>query len=59
VAVPDGDGWASVLAFDSGFQTLGQLVTLALDVEDKPHIAYFQATNLQPLQGRVKYLSGS
>ena len=59
VAVQDGDGWATVQAFDSGFQTLGQLVTLALDGQDNAHIAFFQATNLQPLQGRVKYLSGS
>ena len=59
LAVWDGCGWEIGTAVDAGLQTLGQLVSLKLDSEDQPHIAYFVVTNEGPLEGRVKYAKGT
>ena len=60
LAIWNGSGWDIQTVVDAGFQrTLGQLVSLALDSNDRPHIAYFQVTNKLPLQGRVKYVTGT
>ena len=58
-AVWNGSAWEIGTAVDAGLQTLGQLVSLKLDSEDQPHIAYFIVTNKGPLEGRVKYTKGT
>ncbi len=58
LAVWNGSDWEIGTAVEAGLQTLGQLVSLKLDSEDQPHIAYFIVTNKGPLEGRVKYAKG-
>ncbi len=44
---------------DAGSKTLGQLVSMKLDTQDRPHIAYFEVTKAGPLEGKVKYALGT
>ena len=59
LAVWNGSAWELGTAVDAGPETLGQLVSLKLDSEDQPHIAYFIVTNKGPLAGQVKYAKGT
>lgn len=59
LAVWDGVQWQVQTVADAGFRLFGQLVSLALDADDNPHIVFFQVTTKQPLAGRVKYVSGT
>ena len=59
LAVWNGSAWEISTAVDAGPKTLGQLVSLKLDSEDQPHIAYFIVTNKGPLEGEVKYAKGT
>ena len=59
LAVWNGLDWEIGTVVDAGLETLGQLVSLKLDSEDQPHIAYFIVTNKGPLEGRVKYAKGT
>ena len=59
LAVWNGTEWETETVVDAGLQTLGQLVSLKLDSEDHPHIAYFIVTNKGPLEGRIKYAKGT
>jgi hypothetical protein len=36
---------------------LGQLVSLAIDGDDRPHIAIYEVTQTQPLDGLVSYIT--
>ena len=44
---------------DAGAGTLGQLVSVKLDRQDEPHIAYSEVTSKGPLDGIVKYAQGT
>lgn len=59
LAVWDGSEWRLQTVVDAGSKTLGQLVSMKLDSQDQPHIAYFQVTNKGPLEGIVKYAMGT
>ena len=59
LAVWDGSEWRIDTVVDAGSATLGQLVSLALDFQDRPHIAYFEVTDKSPLDGVVKYAFGT
>ena len=59
LAVRNGSVWQTETVVDAGLQTLGQLVSLKLDSEDHPNIAYFIVTNKGPLEGRIKYAKGT
>ena len=59
LAIWNGSDWEIGTVVDAGLQTLGQLVSLKLDSENQPHIAYFIVTNKGPLEGRVKYAKGT
>ena len=59
LAVWYGSAWEISTAVDAGPKTLGQLVSLKLDSEDQPHIAYFIVTSKGPLEGQVKYAKGT
>ena len=59
LAVWNGLDWEIGTVVDAGLETLGQLVSLKLDSEDQPHIAYFIVTNKGPLEGEVKYAKGT
>ncbi|MDH3651490.1 MAG: T9SS type A sorting domain-containing protein [Saprospiraceae bacterium] len=45
----------TILGPSNNSATLGAQASLALDPEGNPHITYFEATNLNPLQGVIKY----
>jgi len=59
LAVWNGSGWQLQTVVDAGSKTLGQLVSMKLDSQDQPHIAYFEVTNNGPLEGLVKYAKGT
>ena len=59
MAVWDGTAWEIQQVVDAGSKTLGQLVSMKLDTQDRPHIAYFEVTNKGPLEGQVKYALGT
>ena len=54
----DGSAWESAVVVVAGTQPLGQLVSLKLDSQDQPHMAYFEVEDKSPLTGRVKYAKG-
>ena len=55
----DGAAWQSSTVVEAGRRPLGQLVSLKLDAADQPHVAYFEVTSSQPLDGIVKYARGT
>lgn len=55
-AVREDSGW-EVQQIVQGDLTLGQLVSLVLDADDRPHIALYEVTSSQPLDGTVAYLT--
>ncbi|MDA1349126.1 MAG: hypothetical protein O3A47_09725 [Chloroflexi bacterium] len=59
LAVWDGSEWGISTVVDAGSKTQGQLVSLGLDADDQPHIAYFEVTNKSPLDGVIKYAKGT
>ena len=59
LAIWDGSDWQIETVVEEGSETLGQLVSLKLDSEDRPHVAYFEVTDKRPLNGRVKYAMGT
>jgi len=59
LAVWAGSGWQVQTIVDAGSKTLGQLVSMKLDSQDLPHVAYFEVTNKGPLEGLVKYAKGT
>ncbi len=59
LAVWDGSLWQMETVIDADSRPLGQLVSLKLDSEDQPHIAFFEVTNSNPLEGMVKYAKGT
>jgi hypothetical protein len=60
LAIWTGSRWQiEAVVEDAGLQTLGQLVSLKLDSQDQPHIAYFQVTSQRPPEGIVKYARGT
>ena len=59
LAVWDGAQWQTQTVVEAGRRPLGQLVSLKIDSQDQPHIAYFEVTNSAPLEGAVKYAKGT
>ena len=59
LAVWDGSEWGKTTVVDAGDKTLGQLVSLGLDPDDQPHIAYFEVTAKGSLNGVIKYAKGT
>ena len=59
LAVWDGSDWTIDSVVDAGSKTLGQLVSLKLDSQGRPHIAYFEVSSKSPLSGTVKYALGT
>ena len=59
LAIWTGSGWQLESVVDAGAGTLGQLVSLKLDSDDRPHIAYFEVTSQRPLNGVIKYARGT
>ncbi len=59
LAVWDGSDWKIDSVVDAGSKTLGQLVSLKLDSQGRPHIAYFEVSSKGPLSGTVKYALGT
>ena len=56
----DADGWTMQEVVTAGDQPLGQLVELALDGDENPHLIWFQPTSFSPvLTGKVMHTSGS
>ncbi|MEA1902316.1 MAG: hypothetical protein U9N56_02195 [Actinomycetota bacterium] len=49
-------GWETQQIVEAGL-TLGQLVSLAIDGSDRPHIAIYEVTEIQPLDGVVAYIT--
>lgn len=49
-------GWETQQIVE-GDLTLGQLVSLAIDQDDRPHIAIYEVTASEPLDGVVAYLT--
>ena len=59
LAIWTGAEWQHDTVVESAAGDLGQLVSLKLDSNDDPHIAYFMVTSRGPLEGRVKYAKGT
>ena len=66
VAFSDTEGVWYAVRGESGWETqqivfaelpLGQLVSLAIDADDRPHIAIYEITSAQPLDGSVAYIT--
>ncbi len=56
----DADSWTMQEVVTAGDQPLGQLVELALDGDENPHLIWFQPTSFSPvLTGKVMHTSGS
>ncbi|MCH8984514.1 MAG: hypothetical protein IH943_10525 [Acidobacteria bacterium] len=55
-AVRGESGWETQQIVEAGLP-LGQLVSLAIDENDRPHIAIYEVTEAQPLDGSVAYLT--
>lgn len=59
LAIWEGAAWEIRTVVDAGNRALGQLVSLKLDSGGDPHLAYFEVTSSQPLDGRVMYARGT
>ena len=59
LAVWDGSTWGIDVVAEAGDLELGQLVSLKLDSQDRPHLTYFEVTETSPLNGRIKYVKGT
>jgi len=55
-AVRGDAGWETVPIVEAGLP-LGQLVSLAIGEDDRPHIAIYEVTEDRPLDGTVAYLT--
>ena len=55
-AVRGESGWEIQQIVEAGLP-LGQLVSLAIDGDDRPHIAIYEVTQTQPLDGLVSYIT--
>gem|GEM_PF-990846 len=55
-AVRGESGWEIQQIVQAGLP-LGQLVSLAIDGDDRPHIAIYEVTQAQPLDGLVSYIT--
>ena len=56
-----GDGWdvETVITAQEQQRPFGQLVSLKLDSQDRPHLAWFEVTSSGPLDGIVMYAVGA
>lgn len=59
LAVFDGSKWQTSTVAQAGSRPFGQLVSLKLDTAGAPHLAYFEVTNSQQLDGIVMYAIGA
>ncbi len=48
--------WEILQIVEAGLP-LGQLVSLLLDADDRPHLGIYEVTQNQPLDGRVAYIT--
>jgi hypothetical protein len=55
-AIRGESGWEIQQIVQAGLE-LGQLVSLAIDGDDRPHIAIYEVTRAQPLDGVVAYIT--
>ena len=55
-AVRGESGWEIQQIVEAGLP-LGQLVSLVIDGDDRPHIAIYEVTQTQPLDGLVSYIT--
>lgn len=55
IGVLDGSTWDISVVANAGDTPFGQLVSLKLDSNDRPHLAFFLATSRLPLDGVVMY----
>lgn len=53
----DGPAWTTETVAAAGELRLGQLVSFALSPDGRPHLAIFEVTNSNPLNGTVAYLT--
>ncbi len=53
----DGAAWTTETVAEAGELRLGQLVSFALTQDGRPHLAMFEVTNSNPLNGTVAYLT--
>lgn len=58
-ATLDGGVWDVIQIAEKGELRLGQLVSFALDAADTPHIAFFEVTSSNPLDGVMVYMTSS
>ena len=58
LAIWDGSSWQTQTVATAGDRPLGQLVSLKIDTQDRPHIAYFEVTRTAKLEGIVMYAKG-
>ena len=54
----DGSSWQTQTVATAEDRPLGQLVSLKIDTQDLPHIAYFEVTETAKLKGVVMYATG-
>ena len=59
LAVRENGTWRVETVAERGLRAFGQLVSLAVDANDAPHITYFQVTDTAPLDGVVMYAKGA
>jgi hypothetical protein len=59
VASRDGSAWQVDTVATAGDRPFGQLVSLALDGADRPHLAFYEVTGRDPLSGMVIYATPS
>jgi len=57
LASRDSGQWTVEQILSAGDLPLGQLVSMEIDGSGTPHIAYFEVTSADPLNGLVKYLT--
>jgi len=58
LAQPGPDGiWESESVVTAGSNQLGQLVSLAIDQTDQPHLAFTEITGHRPLTGNIMYVT--
>lgn len=50
-------GWDTAQIVTPGDSPLGQLVSLAIDGSDRPHITFFELTQADPIDGVIYYLT--
>ena len=59
LAIWNGEGWQSSTVIESDGNALGQILSLKLDENDRPHMAFFEVTDTRPLNGQVMYATAA